>query len=111
MVGKVLQPAVHGPPGDGGGEKDRYEHQPDEVAGQQGENIGHRGAKDFADADLFDALPGGEGGETQEAETGDQDGDDREEEDEGGCAAISPIEVVEGFVEKGIVEGFVGNEL
>src|SRR5580704_1005611 len=102
MVGKVLQPAVHGPPGDGSGQKNGYQHQPDEVAGEQGEDIGHRGAKDFADADLFEALPGGEGGKAQEAETGDKNGDDREDQDEAGSAAIRFIEVVKGFVEKGI---------
>src|ERR1700735_4183772 len=100
MVGKVLQPAMHGPPGDGGGNHDGYEYQPDEIAGQQANDVCNGSAKDLADADLFNPLPGGEGGKAQEAQTGDEDGDDREDQDEAGSAAVGFIEVVEGFVEK-----------
>src|SRR5579872_4076015 len=100
MVGEVFEPFVHGPGGDRGGDEDRDEYQADEVAGEEGDDVGDGGAEDLADADLFYALLGGEGGKGEEAETGDEDGDGREDEDEGGDLLIGLVEVVELVVEE-----------
>src|SRR5882757_10408030 len=108
MIGEVFEPFVHSIGCDGGGDEDREPYQADEVAGEEGDDIGDGGAEDLADADLFYALLRGEGGEGEEAEAGDEDGDGGEDEDEGGDLFIGLVETVELIVEECVVEGARG---
>src|SRR5258708_11800949 len=108
MIGEVFQPFVHGPGRDGGGDDDGQEDEADEVAGEEGDDIGAGGAQHFADSYFLYALLRGEGGEGEEAEAGDEDGDGGEDHDQGRDLSIGLIEIVELFVEEGVIEGLRG---
>src|SRR5882757_3298527 len=108
MIGEVFEPFVHSIGCDGGGDEDREPYQADEVAGEEGDDIGNGGAEDLADADLFYALLRGKGGEGQEAEAGDEDGNGGEEGNEGGDLLVGLVQAVELVVEEDVVEGFGG---
>src|SRR5258708_23062848 len=73
-IGEVLQPPVHGPPGEGGGDDDGNEDQPDKIFRQQGSNTADGAAQDLADTDFFYSLLGGESRQPEEAQAGDEDG-------------------------------------
>jgi len=66
------------------------------------------GAEDLADADLFCALQDGIGGESEEAEAGDEDGEGGEEAEDLAEAGVCFVLFVKGFVEEVIVEGILG---
>lgn len=104
MIGEVLEPSGHEPPGDGSGEQEREGDEADELTGDERHDARRTGAECFADSDLFATDFHGVGDEAQEAETGDEDGDDREAVEEGGGALIGSVKAIEMFVEKGIGE-------
>src|SRR5580698_7894407 len=102
---------MHGPPGDGGGDEHGEEHQPDKIPRKEGDDIGDGGAQDLADADLLYPLLRREGGEADEAETGNEDGDDGEKEDKSGDLLVGFVKVVELIVQESVIERFVVNIL
>src|SRR5690606_1811519 len=59
-VGKILQPSVHAPPGDGRGDDKGYEDEPEVFGGKHAGNSRNGSANDFTDTDLFFALIGSE---------------------------------------------------
>src|SRR6185312_5606763 len=98
---------MHHPPGQRNGDEQGEEHEVREVAGKQDDEALRAGAEDFADADLFSPLQYVVGGEAEETETGDQDGDGREEAEDLAEAGVGLVLLVERFVEEEIVERVV----
>src|ERR1700754_3202611 len=74
VIGKAFQPAMDGKPGKGNGYNDGYKDQAGESCRQEIYNIEYRSSQHFSYADLLGALLGHKGGETVEAEAGDEDG-------------------------------------
>ena len=70
----VLKPLIHAVVRKGHRDQHGQRHQLYEVAGEERPETRHTGAKHFADADLLGTLFGDKGGETEEAQTGNKDG-------------------------------------
>lgn len=80
-IGEVVQPGVHGKPGDGGCDKEGDKDQPDKIYRQQIDYTGDTGPENFSNAYLLCALDSAVSGKTQEAQTGDEDGQNGEIEE------------------------------
>src|SRR6185437_16867693 len=109
-IGVVLQPAVHDPPGDGNGDDQRNEDQVEEFFRKQHDQVLDGSAEDLADADLLRTLENVIGGQAQQAETGDADGEQRENPEGFAKAGVGLVLLVERFVEEKIIEGVVREE-
>jgi hypothetical protein len=110
-VGEFLQPAVHGPPGQGDGGHEGDGDEQEEVAGQDEQQVPGRGAEDFADAYLFGALGDVVGGETEQAQAGDDDGEGGKEAEDGAKAFVLGILLVEIFIQEEILKRIRGEVL
>lgn len=80
-IGEVVQPGVHGEPGDGGCNKKGDEDQPDKIHRQEVDDTGDAGPENFSNAYLFCALDSAVSGKTQQTQTGDEDGQNGEIEE------------------------------
>ena len=64
-IGEVLQPGVHGEPGDGRGDDQGDGDETQELLGEKADDGGYGGSEYLPDADLFGALDGAVGGEAE----------------------------------------------
>jgi hypothetical protein len=103
-IGKRLEPFVHGPPRDGEGDERSDPDKHGEVLAEEADDTRDWCAEDLADPDLFCALFGGIGNEAEEAEAGDEDGEDREGDEDLAALLLGVIELVEIIIHERIVE-------
>ena len=103
-VGEALEPGIHEPPGeregDEGGETDEH----CKIFAKEADDTRDWCAEDLADPDLFCALFGGISNEAEEAEAGDEDGEDCEGDEDLATLLLGVIELVEIIIHERIVE-------
>src|SRR5258708_15050647 len=105
LIGEALQPFVHGPPGNGDGDKQGNDHQFEEVGAQEPDDASDAGAEDLAHPDLLAALFGAEGREAKEAQAGDEDGYAGKGIDDIGEGDLGLVLFLDGLIEEGVFEG------
>src|ERR1700722_3840875 len=108
FVSEVLQPFIAAPPGDGHGDQDSQADQFYEVAGEEQDELGDRGADDLADADLFCALVGDVDDQAEETEATDEYGETGGPDQQSGDIPFRGVEFGDGFVDEVIFVIVVG---
>src|SRR5579872_6027438 len=110
-IGEALQPGMHGIPGDGGGDEQRDEDQPEELFRQESYDSRYRCAEHLADADLAGALDGAVGRKAEQSETADEDSEQSEIQEHALEPVLAGVELGKIQIHEGIFEGPVGDQL
>lgn len=74
---------MHGPPGHRCRRNHRYHHQLDKITRKECNDISNSSSHYLADSYFFCPLLGGKSGQAQQPETGNDDGNDGEDQDKG----------------------------
>ena len=109
--GVVVQPFLQHVPGDRDGNHKGDQYWPDEVFGEEDEDIGQVGPYDLADTYFFGSLVDDEGGEAEQTQAGDEDGEAGEDAEGLTELLVGFVLFGEMFVEKEIIKGVAGEEL
>jgi len=104
-IGKCFEPFVHGPPRDGEGNERSDSHKHREVPAEEGDDTTDLGAEDLADPDLLGALFGSIGNEPEEAEAGNEDGEDGEADKDPAGPLLGVIQFIKVVIHESVDEG------
>ena len=105
-----LEPTIDDIIGDGPGNEGGRSHPQEDSPDEDEDDAGYGCAQDFPYADLLGLLFDHEGDESQEAEAGDEDGDDAEGANESGELTFAFVQALDGFVQESEFEGELGCE-
>ena len=97
-------------PGQRPGDQVGDQHRNGELPQQQEHHIADARPEHLADADFLGAAPGGEGGQTEQAHAGDEDGDGDKDREHLSLLVVGAVELFETVIEEAVRHRNVGHE-
>jgi hypothetical protein len=109
-VYKVLQPFIHDPPREWGGDDEGDAHQFQKIRRKQAGDPLDACSQDLSDPDLLCSLFSDKGRQSKHPQTGDQDCQYREDDRNLSNLLFGPVHLVKGVIEESVAEWYTGSE-